>query len=54
MAGAYAPAPRAGAVRATAALFRRARTAVQPAAGHYPWLDDPAAFRRTVADFLGG
>lgn len=52
LAGEYDPDPRPGAVRATAALFRRARTAVQPAAGHYPWLDDPAAFRRTVADFL--
>ncbi|MFG2909597.1 alpha/beta fold hydrolase [Kitasatospora sp. NPDC048286] len=52
LAGAYDPDPRPGAVRATAALFRHARTAVQPAAGHYPWLDDPAVFRRTVADFL--
>ncbi|MGW1176975.1 alpha/beta fold hydrolase [Kitasatospora sp. NPDC002543] len=52
LAGEYDPDPRPGAVRATAALFRAGRTAVQPAAGHYPWLDDPAAFRRTVADFL--
>ncbi|WP_316521938.1 alpha/beta fold hydrolase [Kitasatospora brasiliensis] len=52
VAGEYDPAPRPGAVRAAAALFRHARTVVQPAAGHYPWLDDPGAFRRTVADFL--
>ncbi|MFB7129790.1 alpha/beta fold hydrolase [Kitasatospora sp. NPDC056273] len=52
LAGEYDPDPRPGAVRATAALFRHARTAVQPAAGHYPWLDDPAAFSRTVAAFL--
>ncbi|MFE7529588.1 alpha/beta fold hydrolase [Kitasatospora sp. NPDC057542] len=52
LAGEYDPDPRPGAVRATAALFRRARAVVQPAAGHYPWLDDPAAFTRAVAGFL--
>ncbi|ALC25258.1 alpha/beta hydrolase [Streptomyces pristinaespiralis] len=35
-----------------AALFPAARTVVQPGAGHYPWLDDPGAFTRTVAAFL--
>lgn len=35
-----------------AALFPNARLAVQPAAGHYPWRDDPTWFTRTVADFL--
>jgi pimeloyl-ACP methyl ester carboxylesterase len=35
-----------------AALFRSARLAVQPAGGHYPWLDDPERFARTVGDFL--
>ncbi|MFF4383700.1 alpha/beta fold hydrolase [Kitasatospora sp. NPDC001547] len=52
LAGEYDPDPRPGTARAAAALFRDARTAVQPAAGHYPWLDDPAAFSRTVAAFL--
>jgi pimeloyl-ACP methyl ester carboxylesterase len=36
-----------------AALFPRAELAVQPGAGHFPWLDDPAWFTRTVARFLG-
>ncbi|MBO1413916.1 alpha/beta fold hydrolase [Streptomyces sp. FH025] len=52
LAGEYDPDPCPASARAAADLFRRARTAVQPAAGHYPWLDDPAAFTRTVADFL--
>jgi pimeloyl-ACP methyl ester carboxylesterase len=36
-----------------AALFREAELVVQPAAGHYPWLDDPESFVETVAGFLG-
>ncbi|SHM09851.1 alpha/beta fold hydrolase [Actinacidiphila paucisporea] len=35
-----------------AALLPRAALTVQPAAGHYPWLDDPAAFTATTAAFL--
>jgi pimeloyl-ACP methyl ester carboxylesterase len=35
-----------------AALFPSAELALQPAAGHFPWLDDPAWFTRTVASFL--
>jgi pimeloyl-ACP methyl ester carboxylesterase len=35
-----------------AALFAEAGLAVQPAAGHYPWLDDPAWFTRTIEAFL--
>ena len=35
-----------------AALFAEAELAVQPAAGHYPWLDDPRAFTETIAAFL--
>ncbi|WP_351224458.1 alpha/beta hydrolase [Streptomyces sp. NPDC002133] len=35
-----------------AALFPHAEVAVQAGAAHYPWLDDPGAFRRTVAAFL--
>lgn len=34
-------------------LFGRAELAVMTGAGHSPWLDDPATFVRTVADFLG-
>jgi pimeloyl-ACP methyl ester carboxylesterase len=35
-----------------AGLFAEAELTVQPAAGHYPWLDDPAAFTQTVTAFL--
>ncbi|MFI6265642.1 alpha/beta fold hydrolase [Micromonospora sp. NPDC051006] len=35
-----------------AGLFRRAELAVQPGAGHYPWLDDPHWFVETMAGFL--
>lgn len=35
-----------------AALFPSAELALQPAAGHFPWLDDPAWFTRSVASFL--
>jgi pimeloyl-ACP methyl ester carboxylesterase len=35
-----------------AALFRQAGLIVQPGAGHYPWLDDPESFVRTLASFL--
>ena len=43
-----------------AGLFEHAELAVQPGrralspgAGHFPWLDDPAWFTRTLAAFLG-
>ncbi|MGW7416831.1 alpha/beta fold hydrolase, partial [Streptomyces sp. NPDC054863] len=35
-----------------AALFPRGEVAVQRGAGHFPWLDDPGGFVRTVAAFL--
>ncbi|GAA1818728.1 alpha/beta hydrolase [Actinomadura chokoriensis] len=35
-----------------AGLFAHAELVVQPGAGHYPWLDDPDRFVRTVAGFL--
>ncbi|MFB6439420.1 alpha/beta fold hydrolase [Streptomyces sp. NPDC056411] len=44
------PLPR---ITATVAeLLPHAEVAVQPAAGHFPWLDDPEWFSRTVAAFL--
>jgi pimeloyl-ACP methyl ester carboxylesterase len=46
------PLPRVAA--AIAKLFPRAELEIQPGAGHYPWLDDPAGFTRTVAAFLSG
>lgn len=37
-----------------AALFPAGRMVLQRGAGHYPWVDDPAAFSALVADFLSG
>lgn len=34
-----------------AALFPRADLAVQPRAGHFPWLDDPRSFAATLTAF---
>ncbi|GAA1074179.1 alpha/beta fold hydrolase [Nocardiopsis metallicus] len=45
-----APIPRVGAQ--IAELFADGELAVQPGGGHFPWLDDPDFFVRTVADFL--
>ncbi|MCX5380044.1 alpha/beta fold hydrolase [Streptomyces sp. NBC_00091] len=40
------------AVAAYADLFRGAELTVQPGAGHFPWLDDPARFATATAAFL--
>jgi proline iminopeptidase len=40
-------------VRAVAAAFPSAQAVVLPRAGHFPWVDEPEAFRSVVADFLG-
>jgi pimeloyl-ACP methyl ester carboxylesterase len=39
--------------RAVAACFPDARVEVLPRAGHFPWVDEPAAFRSAVSGFLG-
>jgi len=36
-----------------ARLFPRGEVAVQPGAGHYPWLDDPPEFTAAISSFLG-
>ncbi len=36
-----------------AALFPDGRLVVQPGAGHFPWLDDPAWFSAALRSFLG-
>jgi pimeloyl-ACP methyl ester carboxylesterase len=36
-----------------AGLFEHPELAVQPGAGHFPRLDDPVRFTRTLAAFLG-
>ena len=41
------------AVRAAAPLFNDATVVVQPGAGHFPWVDDPAAFAAAIGAFLG-
>jgi len=40
------------AVTAVARCFARAETAVLPRAGHFPWVDEPEAFREAVSGFL--
>jgi proline iminopeptidase len=40
-------------VREAAPLFNGATVVVQPGAGHFPWVDDPAAFAAAVRSFLG-
>jgi pimeloyl-ACP methyl ester carboxylesterase len=39
-------------VRKAASLFREASVVVQPGAGHFPWVEDPAAFAAAVSAFL--
>jgi proline iminopeptidase len=39
-------------VRRAAPLFREASVIVQPGAGHFPWVEDPAAFAAAVNAFL--
>jgi pimeloyl-ACP methyl ester carboxylesterase len=40
-------------VREAAAAFSDATVIVQTGAGHFPWLDDPAAFSAAITRFLG-
>jgi pimeloyl-ACP methyl ester carboxylesterase len=39
-------------VHAVADCFPDARTVVVRGAGHFPWVDEPAAFRAVVDPFL--
>ena len=45
--------PTLAAVARGARLFPRCEVVVQPAAGHFPWLDDPAWFTAAIDSFLG-
>ncbi|MFE4720001.1 alpha/beta fold hydrolase, partial [Streptomyces sp. NPDC056728] len=45
--------PRPRVAAAVAELLPHAELAVQEGAGHFPWVDDPDRFTRTVASFLG-
>ncbi|MEV8563747.1 alpha/beta hydrolase [Streptomyces sp. NPDC051917] len=44
--------PRPDLVRRAAEAFPNAEVAVQPGAGHYPWLDDPEWFLKRTLAFL--
>ncbi|GAA1375430.1 alpha/beta fold hydrolase [Streptomyces beijiangensis] len=44
--------PRPQVAAAIAELLPTSELTVQPGAGHFPWLDDPAFFTRTVTEFL--
>ncbi|WP_181139851.1 alpha/beta fold hydrolase [Streptomyces sp. Ru71] len=46
--------PRPELARRAAEAFPQAELAVQPGAGHYPWLDDPEWFVRCLTAFLDG
>jgi proline iminopeptidase len=39
-------------VQEAALLFTEATVVVQPGAGHFPWVDDPAAFAAAIRSFL--
>ncbi|MFF0502256.1 alpha/beta fold hydrolase [Streptomyces fimicarius] len=52
LAGEYDGHPSPDRATELAALFPHAEFVVQRGAGHFPWLDDPGAFARTVAAFL--
>ena len=41
-------------VRQAAPLFHDATVVVQREAGHFPWVDDPAAFAAAIGSFLSG
>jgi pimeloyl-ACP methyl ester carboxylesterase len=44
--------PTPEAARRLSGHFPRAEVVVQQGAGHFPWVDDPVGFARTVQDFL--
>ncbi|MFI8825438.1 alpha/beta fold hydrolase [Streptomyces sp. NPDC053431] len=52
LAGGYDAGPTPEKAAEIAACFPHAEVAVQPAAGHFPWLDDAGAFLRPVVAFL--
>jgi pimeloyl-ACP methyl ester carboxylesterase len=54
LAGELDSGPLPGVAAAVARLFPTAEVSVQPDAGHFPWLDDPRLFARTVETFLSG
>jgi pimeloyl-ACP methyl ester carboxylesterase len=51
-AGDLDPAVTPALVRAAVPLFSDATVVIQPGAGHFPWVDDPAAFAAAIGSFL--
>jgi len=51
-AGELDAAPTPATAAAGARLFLNATVTVQPAAAHFPWLDDPAFFTAAIISFL--
>ncbi|MFE6336445.1 alpha/beta fold hydrolase [Streptomyces sp. NPDC057798] len=54
LAGELDGAPNPALAHRTADVFPHAEVAVQPGAGHFPWLDDPEWFAQCVGGFLDG
>lgn len=54
LAGEFDPGPDLTTAEQLASLMPHASVAVQPGAGHFPWLDDPARFVDIVGSFLTG
>ncbi|MBT2420143.1 alpha/beta hydrolase [Streptomyces sp. ISL-22] len=54
LAGELDGSPRPETAHRTADVFPHAEVAVQPGAGHYPWLDDPEWFVGRLVAFLSG
>ncbi|MGX1976327.1 alpha/beta fold hydrolase [Streptomyces kronopolitis] len=52
LAGELDSGPRPHVAAAVSRLLPGAELSVQPGGGHYPWLDDPVHFTRTVGTFL--
>lgn len=50
LAAEYDALPRPAVAALGAGCFQNARVVVQPRAGHFPWIDDPAAFVRLVTE----
>jgi pimeloyl-ACP methyl ester carboxylesterase len=54
VAGELDPAPTPAMAQRFVEMLGNGRLVIQPKTGHFPWIDDPHAFSRTVREFLGG
>lgn len=53
VAGELDPGPTPAMARRFVEVVGNGRLVIQPKAGHFPWIDDPDAFSRSVREFLG-